>query len=105
MSFKYPPLHFGIPLPVDSILHSSVNFAWNFIDDVDFHETVKYLKYIYIYIYIIFIISRIKMKNSYTVVIISKSVPTYPIDTLYMQLKNTLLTDCRRFTYADLYHE
>jgi hypothetical protein len=30
------------------------------------------------------------MKNNHTVVIISKSVPTYPIDTLYMQLKREL---------------
>jgi hypothetical protein len=48
MWLEYPPLHFGMPLSVDSILHSSVKFAWNFIDDVGFHETVKYLKYIYI---------------------------------------------------------
>jgi hypothetical protein len=54
LTLDNPPLHFGMPLSVDSILHSSVKFAWNFIDDVGFHETVKYLKYIYIYIYNIY---------------------------------------------------
>jgi hypothetical protein len=43
MWLEYPPLHFGMPLSVDSILHSSVKFAWNFIDDVGFHETVNNL--------------------------------------------------------------
>jgi hypothetical protein len=54
MWLEYPPLHIGMPLSVDSILHSSVKFAWNFIDDVGFHETVKYLKNKNIYIYNIY---------------------------------------------------
>jgi hypothetical protein len=52
MSLEYPPLHIGMPISVDLILYLSVKFAWNFIDDVGFHETVKYLKNKNIYIYI-----------------------------------------------------